>query len=117
MRRSIRYAIALVVAFAVTLGTAVFHDSGFLHLGTFVTYALTVAIMLRFPSLLELRPGHGGPYVPGGVLGGGGAFGVLLLTYSVGESLQVGVLVLGLGLVYFGLVCGIWMVDDGTIEL
>lgn len=113
MRRPIRYALALVVAVVVTFGVAVEHDSIFLFAGTFVTYALTAAAWLRYPSLL--RPtgtGGGGRNVASGVVAGGTAFGVLSLANGVGEGFHLGAAVIGFGLAAFGVVGGIWIADE-----
>lgn len=117
MNRLTRYALALVIASAVTLGVAVEHDSAVLLAGTFGVYATTAAITLRYPSLLVLRRNQSGPSVASGVVAGGTTWGVLALAQGVGDSVHLGAGVLGFGLVVFGTIGGIWMVDEGAVQL
>ncbi len=118
MRRPLRYLLALCIASGVTVGIAIEHDSILLLFGTFVTYTMTVALWLRYPSLLRLNGTRGDGFnIATGVVAGGTSFGVLTLSQGVGETLHLGAGVLGFGLIWFGVICGIWMVDNGEITL
>jgi hypothetical protein len=115
MADSLRYLVALLVAGVVTAGTTLVSHSILLLLGIFVVYALTTAILWRFPKLLWNRDTS--PSYASGVLAGGMTFGVLLLAQGLGEPLHVAVAVFGFGLTGFGTACGYWYaVETGAVE-
>lgn len=109
MQRLTRYTLALLVAMVATAGTAVENHSVVLLPGVFVTYAVGVAVTLRYPGLvwgtdLDER-------WPAAVLAGGTTFGVLSLAQGLGPEFHFGAGVLGLGLALFGVGTGVWMAE------
>ncbi|MXR50648.1 hypothetical protein GRX03_03365 [Halovenus sp. WSH3] len=118
MRASLRYAVALVVGTAVTLGVAAVHTDLTILAGTVVIYALTAAVWLRYPSLLRLDLNRSGsPNIALGGISGGASFGALTLGQAFGDPFHLGAAVLGFGLIQFGVVTGVWAVDAGEIDL
>jgi len=118
MQRSIRYLLAVVAGVAATVVVAIEHDSIVLFAGTFVLYALTVGIWARFPGLLWSRRSPGdGLNVAAGVVAGGSSFCAMALAQGIGDTLHLGAVVMGFGLVWFGVGGGVWMVDNGEISL
>jgi len=117
MRRSIRYLSALLVASAVTAGVAVVsqEQSELLLFGIFGIYTLGIAIALRYPGLIWDREQGGG--IASGVLRGGMFFGAMTLADGVSDTIHLGAGIMGIGLVFFGVSTGIWMVENSEIEL
>lgn len=109
MHRGTRYGVALLVAALVTGGVALEAHSVVLLAGTFVVYAVGVAIALRYPALLWGRTLD--DRQPAAVLSGGATFGVLSLAQGLGPGFDLGAGVLGLGLTVLGVATGVWMAD------
>jgi len=107
MRRATRYILALVIAGAVTAGVAIEYHSVVLLAGIFQVYAVAIAIMLRYPTLM-LGSEHENR-LASGVFSGGLTFGAFSLSQGLGVEFHFGAGVLGFGLALFGLACGIWM--------
>jgi hypothetical protein len=110
MRRALRYAVALLVAGAVTAGVAAVHHSIVLLPGVFVVYALAVAVTLRYPSLWFGRT-ESGARLASAAFAGGTTFGVLSLAQGLGVEFHLGAGALGLGLALLGAATGVWMAD------
>ncbi|MFC4245865.1 hypothetical protein ACFOZ7_02405 [Natribaculum luteum] len=110
MHRFVRYVIALVAAGAITAGVATTYRSVILLTGIFQVFAVAIAILLRYPSLLwgsnsETR-------MASAVFAGVTTFGVCSLAEGIGAEYHLGAGILGFGLGIFGMSAGIWMADE-----
>ncbi|SDQ92549.1 hypothetical protein [Natronobacterium texcoconense] len=118
MRRSLRYALATIVAGSITFGVSLVHDSPLLLVGTFVTYAMTATLWLRYPALLQLRPDRRDGFdAVGAVIAGGTTFGIMSFAQSLADPIHLGAAVMGLGLVFLGTGYGILLVEAGDVPL
>ncbi len=107
MRRALRYAVALVVAAAVTAGVVVLTPRPERHLilfaGVAQVYAVGTAVALRYPGALW---GSGGNWASG-ALAGVTTFGTLSLLQGIDGGQNLAAAALGWGLVGFGFVVGV----------
>ncbi len=106
MRRSTRYALALVVATAVTAAARTATSSAILLLGIWQVYTVGVAVVLRSDVR---RFVHTSGSVPAAVFTGVTAFGVFSIALGLSSEFHFGAAVLAFGLAYVGFVCGIWL--------
>lgn len=114
MHRPARYALALLVAGAVTGAVAVEHHSIVLLPGVFVVYAAATAVALRYPALLWGRGVDDRRAVA--TFAGGTTFGTLSLAQGLGVEFHLGAGVMGFGLVMLGATTGIWMADASGVR-
>jgi len=112
MNRPVRYVLALLLAGTLTVLVSLTTQSSTILLGIFVTYALTAAICVRYPTLVW---GNTLASTPSGVFGGGAVFGGMMLGSAVGDDFQFGAAMLGLGLASFGLATGYWLADSSDV--
>lgn len=108
MRRPIRYAVALSTAAAVVAVAAALGASAPLLAGIAQVYAAGTAVALR-PEVRRAATGAGGP--PDAPFVAVTAFGVLSIAQGLSPEFRYGAAILAVGLVYFGLVCGIWTIS------
>ncbi|MDS0476574.1 hypothetical protein [Natrinema sp. 1APR25-10V2] len=106
MRRSTRYALALVVATAVTAVARTATSSAILLIGIWQVYAVGVAVVLRSDVRQFV---HTSGSVPAAVFTGVTVFGVLSIAQGLSTEFHFGAAILAFGLAYFGFVCGTWL--------
>lgn len=112
MRRSIRYALALLAAGGIVAGLARLTDSSVLLLaGIGQVYAVGIAIVLR-PEVRRLASPPSS--TAGTAFSGVTTFSVLAIGQGITDAFHVGAAMLAFGLAYFGYVSGVWMLVETT---
>jgi len=106
--RTFRYPVACVLGVAAARVVAVETRSPDLLAVAFALYAVSTAVVLRYPVLTR-DSGRAG--LPAGLYGGGATAGVLTIGNASAEF-GLAAAVLGLGLATFGLAMGAWITDD-----
>lgn len=110
MNSLVRRTIALIGAGAVTVGVETTSQPVILLNGTFEVYAVSIAVLLRYPSLMW--DSNNETRMASAVFTGGTTFGVLSLAQGTGVELHVGAGALGFGLAMFGMATRIRAVDE-----
>ncbi|ELZ87504.1 hypothetical protein C453_04099 [Haloferax elongans ATCC BAA-1513] len=109
MRRALRYAIALPVAFSIALATYhYFSDAYFMvYPAIFLVYVFTIGVGLAEPKLMVSGTGSKNRLL-GAIIGGVSAF-----TFSSLIQFSIPIAVLAWGMLLFGMVTGMMSIHTG----